>query len=221
MLANASAYLDRLFTARGAFRAIDRDAPAIDPLLSGHLLATDALVELVHDRDEAAEQSLRHALELFWKQNSFVEIARTSHRMAEIQLARGRVDEAHVLAREAFTFARRSEHVSMTSWADLSLGRTHMANSDREVSKEYVLQAERIARRLRGEDALWSEPSTRSAVLPKGRIADPTAGSLARYGCRFRKPEHETGDSTLPRANRATLLLIHRTRWGLIRFLST
>jgi hypothetical protein len=42
----------------------------------------------------------------------------------------------------------------MTSWAHLSLGRTHIANSDREVSKEHLLQAERIARRLQDEEAL-------------------------------------------------------------------
>jgi transcriptional regulator with XRE-family HTH domain len=154
MLANASIHLDRLFTARGALRAIDRVAPAIDPLLRGHLLATDGIVELVHGNGEVAEQSFRQALELFWKQNSFVEIARTSHRLAEIQLARGHVDEAHVLAQQASTFAGRSEHVSMTSWAHLTLGRTHMANGDREVSKEHLLQAERIARRLQDEEAL-------------------------------------------------------------------
>jgi transcriptional regulator with XRE-family HTH domain len=153
ILATSSIYLDKLLTARGALRSIEIDHPSIEPELTAHLLYTKGFVELVLQRAEAAEPLLRGALELFWKQNNFAEIARSSAKLAELCAQTGRSSEAWTLAKQCLAFAKKAEHVALVGWGHLALGRLHIASRDRGESKEHLLTAEQNGK-WRGDEEL-------------------------------------------------------------------
>jgi hypothetical protein len=121
--------------------------------LTAHLLYTKGFVELALRKAEAAESLLRSALELCWQQNNFVEIARSSVKLAELCAQTGRASEARTLAMQCLTFAKKAEHVGLVGWGHLVLGRLHTASRDRGEAKEHLLTAEQNGK-WRGEEEL-------------------------------------------------------------------
>jgi transcriptional regulator with XRE-family HTH domain len=153
ILATSAIYLDKLLTARGVLRSVEVDYLSVEPELTAHLLYTKGFVELALQKAEAAESLLRSALELFWQQNNFVEIARSSVKLAELCAQTGRASEAWTLAKQCLTFAKKAEHVALVGWGHLVLGRLHTASRDRGEAKEHLLTAEQNGK-WRGEEEL-------------------------------------------------------------------
>jgi hypothetical protein len=62
--------------------------------------------------------------------------------LAWVCLEHGRPVEAQELANQSLKFARQAEHIQIAGWAQLVLGRSHVANGHRGESKENLLTAE-------------------------------------------------------------------------------
>jgi hypothetical protein len=142
ILATSAIYLDKLLTARGVLRSVEVDHLSVEPELTAHLLYTKGFVELALQKAEAAESLLRSALDLFWQQNNFVEIARSSAKLAELCAQTGRASEAWTLAKQCLTFAKKADQLALVGWGHLVLGRLYTASRDRGESKEHLLTAE-------------------------------------------------------------------------------
>jgi transcriptional regulator with XRE-family HTH domain len=142
ILAGAALYLDKLVTARGALRSIEQDLASVDPDVIAHLTYMRGRVELALGNSHAAEPLMRSALELYWKQNNFTEIARSSMMLSWIFLEHGRTTDADQFANQSLKFARQAEHIQIAGWAHLVLGRLYVASGNRGEAKEHLLTAE-------------------------------------------------------------------------------
>jgi tetratricopeptide (TPR) repeat protein len=153
VLASAALHLDKLVTARGVLRAIEDDLGSLDPSVIAHLTFMKGQVELVRGATATAEPLYRGALELYWQQNNFAEIARCSMKLSEVCLELDRPAEAQELAKQSLKFAKQATDTQVAGWAHLVLGRLHLARRERGDAKEHLLTAEQNGK-WRADDEL-------------------------------------------------------------------
>jgi transcriptional regulator with XRE-family HTH domain len=153
VLASAALHLDKLVTARGVLRAIEDDLGSLDPSVIAHLTFMKGQVELVRGATATAEPLYRGALELYWQQNNFAEIARCSMKLSEVCLELDRPAEAQELAKQSLRFAKQATDTQVAGWAHLVLGRLHLARRERGDAKEHLLTAEQNGK-WRADDEL-------------------------------------------------------------------